>query len=94
MPELTEAALLDDIDGVLGLVLSDGERFRIIRDGQPVAALIPIDDLDLLEEIEDRIDIRAAEEAMAEALIEGFVPWEEVQRELDQAQQSDRDTSK
>ena len=55
-------------------------------DGKPVAAVIPFDDFGLLERLlrdeEDRLDVAAAEQALAEAEREGWVPWEEVKAEL------------
>jgi prevent-host-death family protein len=42
-----------------------GERIVISRRGKPVAALIPADDLALLEQLEDAEDIAAVREADA-----------------------------
>lgn len=54
------------------------ERVIITRSGRRSAALISIEDLELLQAIEDRIDITAAREAIAEAETEGWLTWEEV----------------
>jgi prevent-host-death family protein len=58
-----------------------GERIVIKRHGRPVAALVPVEDLDLIREIEDRIDLQDARKALAEAKGK-FIPWETVKREL------------
>jgi len=58
-----------------------GERIVIQKHGRPVAALVPIEDLALIREIEDRIDLEDARKALAEARGK-FVPWETVKREL------------
>lgn len=42
------------------------ERLVITRHGNPVAALVPYDDLELLERIEDRVDLDEAREALVE----------------------------
>ena len=55
------------------------ERIVITRRGKNVVALVPAEDLDLLEELEDRMDIEAAEKALKEG---GTIPWEKVRAEL------------
>ena len=42
------------------------ERIVLTRRGKSVAAVVPIEDLELLEEIEDRLDIEAARKALAD----------------------------
>ena len=56
-----------------------GERVTVIRDGEAVAALVPLRDLELLRAIEDRLDNEEADEALREASEAGFIPWERVQ---------------
>ena len=55
------------------------ERIVLTRRGKPVAALVPIEDVRLLEELEDRFDLEDARKAMEE---EGSIPWEEVKARL------------
>lgn len=43
-----------------------GERITLTRRGKGIAAVVPIEDLQLLELIEDRIDIREARKAIRE----------------------------
>jgi PHD/YefM family antitoxin component YafN of YafNO toxin-antitoxin module len=61
-----------------------GERVRIDRRGAPSVAIIPIEDLELLEFIEDQIDVAAAEKALAEMKANGETPvaWEDVKARL------------
>ena len=56
------------------------ERIVITRRGKDIAAVVPAEDMDLLEELEDRMDIKAAEKALAES--EELIPYEKVRREL------------
>ena len=56
------------------------ERVLINRHGRPVAAIVPLEDVELLERIEDKIDIALARKVMAES--EGTIPWEEAAKEL------------
>ncbi len=53
------------------------------RRGQDVAAIVPLEDLRRLEELEDRADAEAAREALAEMKRTGRkpTPWGDVKRE-------------
>lgn len=55
-------------------------RIVVQRNGRPVAAIIPLDDLERLEAFEDALDARLADEAAAE---NGAISLEEFRRELD-----------
>ena len=65
--------LPDDI----GARVRDGERVELPDEG---AAIIPLADLRLLEEIEDREDAAAVEAALAEG--GEPVPWETLKAEM------------
>ncbi|MBE9209691.1 hypothetical protein IQ244_24990 [Nostoc sp. LEGE 06077] len=59
-------------------VVLKGERIILQREGKTVAAIVPIEELGILqelEELEDGFDLKAVQEAMKEP---GIVPWEEV----------------
>jgi prevent-host-death family protein len=43
-----------------------GERITLTRHGKGIAAVVPIEDLRLLEQIEDRIDLEKARKALKE----------------------------
>ena len=61
-----------------------GERVRIERRGAPAVAIIPIEDLELLEYLEDQIDIEAAKNALEEMKANGETPiaWDEAKTRL------------
>lgn len=63
----------------LNRVALGGERIVVRRDGQEVAALVPIADLELVEEFENGVDLEAAQEALKES---GTIPWEKVAGDL------------
>lgn len=69
---------------VLNRVAYGHERIVLERRGKPLAALIPLEDLQLLERLieeeEDRIDLAAVHEAMAEPGPD--IPYEQVRKEL------------
>ena len=56
-----------------------GERVVLRRGKKPVAAVVPLKDLRLLEEIEDRLDAELARKALAEP---GRVEYREFFRKL------------
>jgi len=47
-----------------------------------VAAVVPIEDLELLQALEDRVDLEQAREALRTIETEGTVPWEELKADL------------
>ena len=51
------------------------ERVMITRNGKPVAAVISIEDLELLQALEDQVDQEAAAKAIAESEEQGYVAW-------------------
>jgi prevent-host-death family protein len=63
----------------------DKERVVLTRQGRPVAALVPIEDMDALEAMEDERDSRLAAEAVARWEAGGRqpgIPLAEIAREL------------
>ena len=67
---------------VLNRVAYAKDRVRITRRGKQIAAVVPIEDLELIERIENEIDIREARKALAEADREGTIPWAQVKEEF------------
>jgi prevent-host-death family protein len=55
------------------------ERVVLTRRGKELAAVVPMEDLRLLEELEDRMDLEAARKALREP---GRIPWEKVKAQL------------
>lgn len=65
---------------VLKRASSCKERVILTRRGKKLAAVIPVEDLELLEELEDRMDVESAKAALAESTER--VPYEVLRREL------------
>ncbi|MBW1897914.1 MAG: type II toxin-antitoxin system Phd/YefM family antitoxin [Deltaproteobacteria bacterium] len=57
------------------------EAFVITRRGEALAALVPVEDLKLLQEIEERRDVEDARQASTES--EETVSWEDLKKELE-----------
>ena len=72
----------ENLAHVLNRVAYAGDRVRITRRGKAVAAVVPIEDLELIERLENEIDIREAEKSLREARKKGTVPLEKVREEL------------
>ena len=72
----------DELATIVNKVAFGGERVRLTRHGKAVAAVVPIEDVELLEDLEDAIDTELALEALAEMGNEAPIPWEDVKREL------------
>ena len=58
------------------------ERVVLTRRGKEVAAVVPIEDVKLLEELEDRIDLEEARAALAETKSKGTIPWKKIKAGL------------
>ena len=67
---------------VLNRVAYAKDRVRITRHGKEVAAVVPIEDLELIERLEDEIDIREAEKALREAKKKGTIPLRKIREEF------------
>ena len=65
---------------VLSQIEHAGERILIVRSGREVAALVPAEDLGLLEHLADVADIEAAREEIESAKGEPTLPWNDLKR--------------
>ncbi len=59
------------------------KRIIITRKGKQLIAIVPIEDLEALERIEDRIDLDDARKALADVKKHGTVSWDSLKRKLD-----------
>ncbi len=81
---LTSRKAKDSFDETIVRVANEKERVLVTERGKPIVAMIPAEDLELLQGIEDRLDVEAAREAlrgMAEAG-EPPVPFDEFWKRL------------
>lgn len=79
MTRLAASKLRENLADVLNRVAYRGERILLQRRGKDVAALVPKEDLSLLEALEDSSDLEAARKALEEL---GTIPWEKVKKDL------------
>jgi prevent-host-death family protein len=78
MSKVSTSTVRKDFAEVLNKVAYAKERIVLQRHGKDVAAVVPIEDLQLLEDLEDKIDAKLAKKARKE---KGFVPWEKIKKE-------------
>jgi prevent-host-death family protein len=81
MTRLTASELRDDLATALNKVAFGGERIILRRNNKDVAALVSMEDLALLRELEDKEDVAEMERAMKEP--GPNIPWEEVKKDLE-----------
>jgi PHD/YefM family antitoxin component YafN of YafNO toxin-antitoxin module len=77
--ETIQKELLTMLEGIK----NNQQRVLINKAGQPVAAIVPIEDYQYLEEKEEQWAQRAVDEAMKEQGDDPYIPWEQVKKELD-----------
>jgi antitoxin Phd len=66
-------------EAVNKLVYGNGEPIVLSRRGKDLAAIVPIEDLQLIEELEDRMLSEKAKKALKE---KGRIPWEKIKKDL------------
>ena len=65
---------------IVNKVAFGGERVVLQRHGKDVAAIVPVEDLQLIEELENGMDLDAARAALSEK--EPRVFWKQLKKEL------------
>jgi prevent-host-death family protein len=79
MTRVSTTRAREALSDVIYRVIYQGERIVLERHGKDVVALVPVRDLELLEQIEDRMDLEEARERLMET---GRVPWKQVKERL------------
>src|SRR6266567_1817000 len=82
MLEATKAK--DTFGDTLNRVAYGKERIILSRRGKPIAALVPLEDIALLDELENAADADEVRQAREEAARGEVVAWEDVKAEFGQ----------
>jgi prevent-host-death family protein len=82
MTRLNATKVREDFSDTLNRVAYRGERILLERRGRVVAAIVPAEDLQLLEDLEDRLDLEEARAALRQARRKRTIPWEKVKAKL------------
>jgi len=82
MTRLTASKAQEEFADTLDRVVREGERVVVRKGKRDVAAIVPVEDLELIEAIEDHLDHKAARKAVAEAEAKGEkpIPLEEARK--------------
>jgi prevent-host-death family protein len=76
--KVTTSTARTEFADILNRAAYAGERVILHRHKKPVAAVVPIEDLEILEQIEDRADLDEVRKRLKEATI----PWSKIKKEL------------
>jgi len=77
------------LSSVANRVTQEGQRVRL-RIGDQEVAVISLEDLDFLEDVENKLDLLDALEALQEAAEDKrLIPWEDLLEEIKQGRQAD-----
>ncbi len=82
MNRLNASEAREGFADLLNRVAYRGERIVLHRRGKDVAAIVSVEDLELLERLEDERDLKAAKAALREAKKKGTKPLSKVMKEL------------
>ena len=79
MTRLGASKVREGLSDVINRVAYSKERVVLHRHGKDVAAIVPIEDLRILEKLEDAADVRATRKALKES---GSVLYDKAREEL------------
>jgi len=84
MTSVTTVELRDAIADIMNRAAFGKERFEVTRDGKALAAIMPVEDIRLLEELEDRLDAVLARDGIEayDTGMEEAVPLKQAKAEL------------
>lgn len=82
MTKMPVSEARNDFSEIINIVSYRGDRVVLQRRGKDVAAVVPLEDLELLEALEDKLDIDAAKKALKEAAKKGTISWAKIKDEL------------
>lgn len=84
MPQTIPSKTKDDYSAQVNRAVRRKERVKVTRHGKEVAAVIPIEDLNYFEKLEDYVDLLESLEATEEAIEKGgVILWEKFKAELE-----------
>jgi prevent-host-death family protein len=79
---ITTVAARQNFSELINRVAYGKDRVLLTRRSRPLVAVVPIEDIALLEAMEDRDDLKAARAALREVKRNGTIPWTRMKKEL------------
>lgn len=75
----------EEFSELISRVMHNKERIILVRRGKEVAALVPIEDLTLLQSSQDKSDLHEALEALKEARTDGALTLQQLKTEIEKS---------
>ena len=72
-----------ELTEIVNRVAFGHDRYILTRNGKELAAIVSIEDLKILEEIEDRLDVETARRIDKDIKKHGTFKWKDAKQELD-----------
>ncbi len=82
MAKVSAAEARSEFSDIINRASFGKERVVLTRRGKELAAVVPIEDLELLERLEDRLDLEDARAALKDVKKKGTVSWEKLKADL------------
>ena len=82
MKRITTAQTRKHMAELLNRAAYGNERFVVTRHGKELAAIVPLEDVTLLDRLRSLIDRKDFDAAVEEMRTAGTRPWEEVRKDL------------
>ena len=79
MASVSTSKIREELSDTINRVAYGGERVVLKRRGKPIAAIVSLEDVELLERLEDEMDVEAAKKALKEP---GRIPWPKLKKKL------------
>jgi len=79
MRSIPVTEIRNDLGNLVSQVSFTKDRVIISRHGKPAAVLVPVEDAELLAELEDHIDLEAARQALKDPK---RISWEKVKKDF------------
>lgn len=82
MTQISTAVARGSLAEIINRSAFGKERIFLSRHGKNIVAVVPAEDIQILEAIEEEMDIKTALAALKEAKKKGTIPWEKAKEEL------------
>ncbi|MFN2384321.1 MAG: type II toxin-antitoxin system Phd/YefM family antitoxin [Gemmatimonadota bacterium] len=82
MSKISTVQARDQLSTVVNRAAFAKERVVLTRRGRELAAIVPLEDLALLEQLEERMDLEAARAALGDVKRQGSVSWKRLKADL------------
>ncbi|OHD68063.1 MAG: prevent-host-death family protein [Spirochaetes bacterium RBG_13_68_11] len=79
---ISTAALRENLSEAVNRAAFGKERVVLMRHGKKLAGIVPLEDIEFLEALEDQRDLEEAKKALKEAARKGTVSLSQLKKEL------------